>query len=139
MSRTANSPAQARPTRTPLNSRQRLSVRNREAGYVYRIVNANLEDDPDRVARFMEAGYELVPKDKGGSVGDAKVDNPTSLGSASEISVGQGTKAVLMRIREDWYKEDQAAKQREIDEIERTMKQGKADYGTFTQEVKSSG
>jgi hypothetical protein len=39
-----------------------------------------------------------------------------------------------MRQREDFYKEDQAAKQAEIDELEQTMKREakeKADYGSI--------
>ena len=130
MSRQPNSTvASARPKRTPIGSRNRLSIRNREDGYVYRIVNANLENDLDRVDAFLEQGYELVPKDKIGTVGDKRVDNASSLGSSSLISVGQGTKAVVMRIRKELYDEDQAAKQAEIDAPEQTMRKGSGDYG----------
>jgi len=129
MSRQPNSTvASARPKRTPLSQRNRLSVRNQEPGYHYRIVNANLENDPDRIQSFIDQGYELVPRDKVGTVGDKRVDGATPLGSSSEISVGQGTKAVVMRIREDWYKEDQAAKQALVDSTEQTMRKD-ADYG----------
>lgn len=130
MSRTAISPvASARPRRTPLSARNRLSVRNQEPGYFYRIVNSNLENDPDRVERLIEQGYEIVPQDKTGSVGDKRVDNPSALGSSSSISVGQGTKAVVMRIREEYFKEDQATKLAQIDSTEQTMKRA-GDYGT---------
>lgn len=135
MSRVPSSPAQERPSRpqrTPLAGRNRLAVKNKEDGYVYRIVNANLENDPDRVERMQEAGYELVPSEKVGRVGDKRVDDPSPLGTASSISVGQGTRAVVMRIRKDWYDEDQRAKQAELDEIEQTMKrESKSDYGTL--------
>ena len=130
MSRTPNSAvASARPRRTPLAARNRLSVRNLEPGYHYRVVNANLETDPDRVNAFIEQGYEIVPRDKAGQIGDKRVDTASALGSTSEISVGQGTKAILMRIKDEWYKEDQDAKQRQIDEMESTMRSEKADYG----------
>lgn len=113
--------ASARPHRTPLSQRNRLSIRNREPGYQYRIVNTNLEKDPDRVQGFLDMGYEIVPAEAAGATGDKRVDNPSPLGSSSQLSVGQGTKAVVMRIRDDWYKEDQAEKQANIDRSEQSM------------------
>lgn len=121
--------ASARPRRSPLAGKQRLSVKNKEDGYVYRIVNANLESDPDRVENLIEQGYEIVPKDKLGPVGDKRVDNASAPGSASQISVGQGTKAVVMRQKKDWYDEDQAVKQAQLNAVEQTMKKAKSDFG----------
>lgn len=123
--------ASARPRRSPIGRKQRINVRNKEAGYHYRVVNCNLDSDPDRVESFIEQGWEVVSKDKAGAIGDKRVDNPTAPGSSSYYSVGQGTKAVLMRIKDEWYKEDQAAKQAELDEIERGMQKDKSDYGSL--------
>jgi len=123
--------ASARPQRVPLSARNRLSIKNKKDGYTYRIVN----DVEDRVERLLEAGYEIVPEDEVGSVGDKRVDSPTSLGSASSISVGKGTRAIVMRQRDEWYKEDQLSKQAAIDEIEQTMHgnaQKASDYGEFS-------
>ena len=119
--------ASARPRRQPLGVRNRLNVKNKEEGYMYRIVN----DVDDRISQLLEQGYEIVPQAKVGAVGDKRVDLPSAPGSASYLSVGQGTKAVVMRQREDYYKEDQAVKQRQIDEIEQTMKRQNSDYGTI--------
>lgn len=117
--------ASARPRRVPVEGRNRLLIRNKEPGFVYRIVN----DVEDRVLEFQERGYEIVPQDKLGRVGDKRVDTTSSPGSSSYLSVGQGTKAVVMRIKEDWYKEDQAVKQQRVDDTEQTMKQVKpGDY-----------
>ena len=119
-----------RPRRSPLAGRNRLSVRNKEDGYIYRIVNSNLDSDPDRVNDLIERGYELVPLEKTGPIGDKRVDNSTSPGSGSEFSVGSGTKAVVMRIKKEWYEEDQALKQQQVDEQEQTMRRPQnADYG----------
>lgn len=131
MARTATQPQEAsaqRPRRSSLGKRNRLEVRNKEEGYHYRIVN----DLDDRVERLQEDGWEVVPNAKVGAIGDRKVDNPTSLGSQPNFSVGKGVRATVMRIREDWYQEDQAEKQREITELEETMRQEakkKSDYG----------
>lgn len=122
--------ASARPKRTPISSRNRLSVKNQDPGYVYRVVN----DEDDRISRFQEAGYEICKEEAVGAVGDRRVDSTSSLGSTAHFSVGKGTKAVLMRIPKEWYQEDQLAKQKEIDAVENTMKddRSRSDYGRNT-------
>lgn len=127
-----------RPKRTPLSGRNRLYIKDRDPNYFYRIVNVNLESDPDRIQNLIDMGYEIVPREKIGTVGDSKVDNPSALGSAGQISVGRGTKAIVMRIPLEWYKEDQAAKQAENDVHESSAKNS-ADYGSVTFEVKRHG
>jgi hypothetical protein len=124
-----------RPRRSPLDGRNRLTVRDRDPDYFYRIVNANLDSDPDRVQNLVDQGYEIVNRDKAGQVGDKKVDNPSALGSAGQISVGQGTKAIVMRIRKEWYAEDQTEKQRQNDREEASAEQ-RADYGKVSVEVR---
>lgn len=109
----------ARPKRTPINGRNVLTVQGKDPNYVYRIVN----DVGDRIAMFKEAGYELVD-DKDVKVGDRRVNSATSEGSKAQVSVDkEGTKAFVMRIPADWYKEDQEAKQAHVNELERTIKQ----------------
>lgn len=99
--------------RTAIGTRNRLSVKDQDPNYQYRIVNVT----DDRVEQFIEQGYEIVNT----SVGDKRVDAGTPIGSTAQISVGNGTKAVVMRQRKDFYKEDQDAKQAQIDELEATM------------------
>lgn len=131
---TSQTEASARPRRTPIAKRNRLEIQNKEAGYVYRIVN----DVDDRVLQLQEQGYEIVPNAKVGAIGNRRVDNPTALGSSSHISVGQGTKAVVMRQREEFYREDQEIKQQTVDDTEQSMKNPQADYGSIKREVKFS-
>lgn len=116
---------QNRPQRVPVGQRNVLTVKGKDPNYEYRIVN----DTEDRIVQFQEAGYELVADDSV-NVGDKRVDAATSLGSAKAISVGQGTKAYLMRIKKEWYQEDQAAKLAHVSEIERATKE-KALDGTY--------
>ncbi len=104
--------------RTPISTRNRLTVRNRDANYEYRIVN----DIDDRVDAFKQNGWEVVAA-KDVAVGDKRVENTSNTGSAAEISVGQGTKAIVMRIPKDWYDEDQRAKSDNITALEKTMKE----------------
>lgn len=105
--------------------RNRLSVHGQDPDYVYRIVN----DDDDRIPQLMEAGYELV-QSKDVKVGDKRVGDASPEGSAKQLSVGGGMKAFVMRIKKEWYYEDQAVKQRDIDALEATTK-NKALDGTY--------
>ena len=123
--------ASARPTRTPISQRNRLAIKNKEDGFIYRIVN----DVDDRVELMQGQGYELCTNEQVGAIGNKRVDNTTSLGSTAHFSVGQGTKAVVMRIPDTWYKEDQENKQKEIDSVEASMKadaRKAADFGKLS-------
>lgn len=108
--------------RTPIAVRNRLSVKIQDPNYQYRIVNVtDAEGNPtNKLEARLEQGYEIDPDNQ--KVGDSRVDVPSSLGSAKEISVGKGARAVVMRIPREYYEEDQAAKQAQIDELESTMK-----------------
>lgn len=107
----------ARPKRTPIGQRNVLTVDRKEPGFVYRFVN----DVNERIEAFKQNGWEVVPA-KDAKIGDKRVEQTSTEGSAALVSVGGGTKSCLMRIPEDWYKEDQDAKQAEIKRLEQTMK-----------------
>lgn len=113
----ATKAASGRTKRVPVAGKQPLAVRGKEAGFHYRIVN----DTDDRILTFKDAGYEVVTSEDT-TVGDKRVDRPSEPGSVKHISVGGGTRAVLMRIPDDWYEEDQAAKQIRIQALEDATK-----------------
>jgi hypothetical protein len=113
----AKAPA-GRVRRTPVGRRNVLTVAGKEPGYVYRVVN----DVGDNVQRYLNAGYEFVEA-KDVTIGDTRIGAPTATGSKAEAHVGGGTKAFVMRQREDFYQEDQAAKQAHVDAIEASTKQ----------------
>ena len=111
--------------RTPIGTRNILTVKGKDPAYAYRYVN----DIDDRVSQFQEAGYELV-QDETAQSGDKRVNAASSLGSSKAVAVGQGTKAYLMRIKREWYEEDQARKLNQVADIERATKE-KALDGTY--------
>ncbi len=115
--------------RTPVSGRNRLTVQGKDPNYVYRIVN----DEEGRIARFQEGGYELL-EDEAVKVGDKRANQTSSEGTVKQLSVGGGKKAYVMRIRRDWYEEDQKAKQAQVDALEATTKKKALDgrYGTLT-------
>lgn len=104
-----------RPERIPLGTRNVLTSPKRK-GYVRRFVN----DEPGRIQQYEAAGYATVKEDI--AVGDPKIGKGLDPGSLVSLSVGGGTKAVLMEIREDWYREDQKTKQDRILMSENDMK-----------------
>lgn len=116
-----------RPARTPVGRRNILTVKGKDANYEYRIVN----DEYDRVDTFKDAGWEVV-SNSDVSVGDKRVGQTTATGSAAMLSVGQGMKGVVMRIKKEWYDEDQAAKRADAKAREQSTKSDAtngADYG----------
>jgi len=114
-----------RVTRVPVSQRNVLTVKGKDPAYEYRVVN----DIDDRIAQFLEGGYELVDKDSH-DVGDKRVSQGTSVGSKKVFSVGQGVKGHLMRIPKELFQEDQAAKQRIVNLQEASIKE-KALDGTY--------
>lgn len=111
-----------RPQRAKIGTKDRLVVHNKDSNYEYRFVN----DVKNRVAIFKQNGWEVAPA-ADTQIGDVRVENPTSIGSAAAVPVGlvgenAGT-AVLMRIPKEWYEEDQAAKAKAIEASEQSMKE----------------
>lgn len=114
----AEKTVKARVARKPLFQRGPLAVTGeRDPNFVYRFVN----DTGSRIHNFQQGGYEIVDDD-GLTVGDARVSDASSIGSAKSVTSNDGTRSVLMRIRKDWYMEDQETKAQQITELEAAMK-----------------
>lgn len=121
-----------RPQRTPVGQRNILTVKGKDPSFVYRIVN----DVDDRISQYKEAGYEIV-QDSAVAVGDKRVNAAASVGSGKQLSVGQGTKAYVMRIRKEWYEDDQASKLARVAAVEQATRE-KALIGTDYGDLKIS-
>ena len=76
----------------------------------YRIINDNWSKDPGRVKRAIDGGYEKV-----------EGYDPMPVGTNED---GSAIRGVLMKIPMEWYKEDQATKQQEVDKIDAAIKKG---------------
>lgn len=122
-----------RKKRIPLRQRNVLTVEDKykREDFEYRFVN----DREDRINIFEDAGWEKVMDDEQViQVGDDSIRRETRDGTPVTKNVGGGKVAYLMKIPKDVYDEEQAIKQREIDESERAMKQqiesGEGRYGS---------
>jgi len=102
--------------RIPLGVRNILTAPNKP-GFVRRFVN----DEPDRIQSFKDAGYNVVD-DPNITVGDPKIGQASSLGNVTNPHIGQGKRAVLMEIPKEFYNEDQADRQAKITKVENEMR-----------------
>lgn len=112
----------SRANRVPLGGhRQKLNVHDQDKGYSYRWFN----DAPGRIQAAEQAGYEFVTEATVGDTGDGDTDLGTRV-SARVGATGNGlnSTAYLMRIRQDWYDEDQDAKEQERSKIDAALRRG---------------
>jgi hypothetical protein len=111
--------------RVPFGShRLKLEVTDEIKGYHLRWFN----DQDGRIQRAEEGGYEFVKKDEVPRLGQGALhqDN-TDLNDKVSKVVSRGEpviRAYLMKIKQEWYDEDQAAKQRKVDLTDEAMRKG---------------
>lgn len=103
--------------------RRKLSFRNQDPNFQYRW----MKDKDNRINEALDGGYEFVERDSG-TAGD---DSTSDQGQDTRISKvtgsterGDSQRSYLMRIRKDWYEQDQAEKQKYLDEIEQQITRG---------------
>lgn len=107
-----------RVTRKPLFQRGPQAIGGeKDPNYHYRFVN----DTGSRIDLFKQAGYEFVD-DTELTVGDSRVSDPSALGSGKRVISNDGTVSYLMKIKKEYFDEDQAAKAAHLDEQEEAMK-----------------
>lgn len=99
--------------------RRRQEVHKKDPNYHYRYIN----DVEDRVQRALAGGYEFVTKKEVGdiSVGDPDIANQSTGIDSRVVKKYRDHTAYLMKIKKEYWLEDQAAKQREVDEIDEAI------------------
>jgi len=133
-----------RPTRKRMDVtgfNDKLSVRGQDPAYVYRFVK-DISDELDkstgvvdyrpgqRVAGFLAKDWEFVLS-KDVQVGENSVYKTEGLGSIVRIPAGQDEWLFLMRIRKEWYAEDQKAKSQDILDTENQYAGLGSEEGTY--------
>lgn len=112
MSEAAKRPDRSKATRVPLGQRNRLTYNNLEPGWNYRVIT----DKNDRLRLAQEGGYDFVlSKDK---LGDDRVATASPMDSRVSTPVGGGSTGYLMRIKDEWFAEDQASKEAHLKKTE---------------------
>ena len=107
-----------RRTRSPIDGRRNiLTVKGLAPGMVGRWV----DNTPERVEQLTEQGYEPVREKV--QVGDIAIDQGQPMGAVVTKRTGGGKEAILMQIPEEWYKADQAEKQKRVNQREAATRQ----------------
>ena len=96
--------------------RAKLTVANQIQGFHLHVVN----DEGGRISQAMEGGYEFVLPAEVGS--DSKESHVKWLVGKQED--GSALFGYLMKIREDWYEEDQKAVNATQDQFDIAIKKG---------------
>lgn len=136
----ANRENENKPDRIPVGGhRDIMTVYGKDESYEYRWVE-DKSDAGSRILRFKRGGWEFVsadPRDSSGGVivGEENVYSSEQNGSIVRLPTGGANYSYLMRIKKEWYDEDQVAKQDKIDMVEdairRTGTSEGEDFGQY--------
>lgn len=105
----------------------KLTVGHQIEGYVLHGFN----DTPGRIATALEGGWEFVHPDEVGGTKENVVSRNTDIGEKVRWLVGRtedgrdGLYAYVMKIRKEWYDEDQATMQAKVNMTDDAIRQGK--------------
>lgn len=109
---------EGRAARIPLGVQRLKLTSSSRLGYVRRWIN----DDGIRVAAAQKGGYDFVRRE--GSAAQSTDPGDYVSQVVGRMESGTPLRAFLMEIREEWFLEDQAAKQLEVDKREQQIKRG---------------
>lgn len=104
----------------------KISVNNQIPGYHLHVFT----DTGGRIKDAIDSGYEFVAPDEVGGVSENVVSRNGDLGERIRYLVNpraEGTEqyGYLMKIRQEWYEEDQADLQAKNNRIDNTIRKGK--------------
>lgn len=81
-----------------------------------------LNDSPGRIPEALEAGYEHVKEKEVYSYSNSEEYVSRHVGTSEK---GEGMTAFLMKIRQDWYEEDQSGIQTQNDKFDEAIRKGR--------------
>lgn len=115
-----------RKTRASFNGTEgKLRIQNEIEGYHCHIFN----DVPGRIEQALEVGYEFVSPNEVGGTATNVVSRNTDIGDKVRFLVGTSETneplyAYLMKIRNEFYEEDQNVMQARVDRTDAAIRQG---------------
>ena len=122
----SNAERPARTERSSFNGTTgKLKIQKQIDGYHMHIFN----DEPGRIEQAIDVGYEFVTPDEIGSVATNVTSRNTDIGDKVRFLVGTAANnepmyAYLMKIRQEFYDEDQSKLQAKNDAIDVAIKKG---------------
>lgn len=115
-----------------------MTVHGKDPAYKYRWVT-DTDEKGSRIWKFKRGGWELATLDGHDSkitVGQEAVYKSKEDGSLVRLHSGEGRFSYLMRIKKEWYSEDQESKEKSLKEMEEGImgtqtSQGDANHGQY--------
>jgi hypothetical protein len=106
-------------------TKAKLTVGRQIPGYHLHIFN----DEPGRIQTALTGGWEFVTPDEVGGVGERVTSVNTDLGDKVRFLVGADEKgdgfyAYLLKIKQEWFEEDQSAMQERNDLVDDAIRGG---------------
>ncbi len=108
-------PKVSREDRVPLGLPDRKWSTPSDDGFHYRVFNDNWQKEPGRIIRARKAGYEIV-----------EGTDHIAVGTNED---GSAIRGVLMKIKQEWYDEDQTEKQKVVDKVDDQIMGGDLEAG----------
>jgi hypothetical protein len=122
--------ANERPTRERVRNvfngtQAKLTVNNEIPGYKLHIFN----DEPGRIQTAIDGGWEFVSPEEVGGVKDSVTSGNTDLGDKVRYLVGASEKgdglyAYLLKIKQEWWEEDQKELNKRNDRVDDAIRGG---------------
>lgn len=99
-----------------------LFIANQDPDFIYRFVTDRSENGA-KIMKMLNKDYEFVTKSEGLEISDSYCYQAGQLGSIYRVAAEGHTDKFLylMKIRKDWYEEDQAEKEAAVDKQERGL------------------
>jgi len=94
-----------------------FSDRYDRSRFVGRVVN----DDPGRIERMLNKGWDFVQETTEAPTGSDNMDIGTNVSRPVD---GKGKRGYLMVMRKEWYEEDKKVKQDKLDKVDADIKRG---------------
>lgn len=107
-------------------TRGKLQVGHQIPGYHLYFFN----DEPGRIQAALDAGWEFVSPEEVGYASTNVTNRNVDLGARVSVvggknDQGQSVQQVLLKIRQEWWEEDQADIQRRNDQTDASIRKGK--------------
>ena len=114
-------------------TRGKLQVGNLIQGYHLYFFN----DEPGRIATALDAGWEFVSPEEVGYNASNVTDTNVDLGDRVSVmgstdALGKPVQQILLKIKQDWWEEDQAEIQSRNDKTDASIKRGKGGHSVDT-------
>jgi len=84
-----------------------------------------------RIVQFLDDGWVFVKRDEVGTIGETQVYSGSGMGDIIRQAAGMDEYLFLMKIKKDWYEEDQQAKEQEIREREQQQTAVNSEDGQY--------